>query len=517
MHNLAEHLTTTKQSERASANQVPNNCGAYVFPVDEFAQLRRFLILGSSGGTYYTSERTLTRNNAAIVLQCLLKDPKRTFDLIGDVSEQALAPKNTPAVFAVALAATVSDANIGEMRRACFLRVVRTSTHLFEFLTYVKSLRGWGNSLKKLVQAWYTTRTREQLATQFVKYRSRNGWTHKDALTLSHVKADAPNNDLRRWVVRDEAVTADVPRIIEGYLRMRDVSDGGAAAALIEEYRLPHEAVPTELQADDRVFSTLVAHMPLFATVRQLARMVTRGVLNDKALLKLVCDRLVDERAITAGKLHPANYLLAGIALRRLGSGHAPRALLESVEDGTLKAFRNVQPSNKNLLLGVDVSGSMQDLCGSLPISAAEAAAVMTYVTVRAEPNAEVMAFSNVFSRLSITAKDSFESVLQKTSGLPFSGTDCSLPIEYATKNKLSVDGFIILTDNETNTYGRPQPADLLRKYNMTREKPAKFIVQAFTATNFSIADASDANMLDVVGLDASTPLLISNFMSDIF
>jgi 60 kDa SS-A/Ro ribonucleoprotein len=40
----------------------------------------------------------------------------------------------------------------------------------------------------------------------------------------------------------------------------------------------------------------------------------------------------------------------------------------------------------------------------------------------------------------------------------------------------------------------------------------AKLVVVGMTATEFSIADPSDRGMLDVVGMDTSTPQLITEF-----
>ena len=48
--------------------------GGYAFAVDDWTRLDRFLILGAEGGTYYASERTLTRENAQAVLRCLAAD-----------------------------------------------------------------------------------------------------------------------------------------------------------------------------------------------------------------------------------------------------------------------------------------------------------------------------------------------------------------------------------------------------------------------------------------------------------
>ena len=59
------------------AAQVPNSAGGFVWAIDRWAQLRRFLILGSEGGSYYASESTLTRQNATAVADCLTEDGPR--------------------------------------------------------------------------------------------------------------------------------------------------------------------------------------------------------------------------------------------------------------------------------------------------------------------------------------------------------------------------------------------------------------------------------------------------------
>lgn len=53
---------------------VENNAGGFVFKLDEWKQLERFLILGTEGGTFYVSEKKLTAVNANQVLLLLKKD-----------------------------------------------------------------------------------------------------------------------------------------------------------------------------------------------------------------------------------------------------------------------------------------------------------------------------------------------------------------------------------------------------------------------------------------------------------
>ena len=65
-------------------------------------------------------------------------------------------------------------------------RVCRTSTHLFQFATFVEGFRGWGRALRRAVGGWYAARSPESLAYQAVKYRQRDGMTHRDLLRLAH-------------------------------------------------------------------------------------------------------------------------------------------------------------------------------------------------------------------------------------------------------------------------------------------------------------------------------------------
>ena len=47
--------------------QVVNSAGGHAWAVDVWTRLRRFLVLGSEGGSYYATESTLTRENARAV------------------------------------------------------------------------------------------------------------------------------------------------------------------------------------------------------------------------------------------------------------------------------------------------------------------------------------------------------------------------------------------------------------------------------------------------------------------
>lgn len=122
---------------------VPNTAGGYGFALDDVARLRRFLILGTDGGTYYVSARELTREVASVVLRLAETDHPTLLATILDVSGRGAAPKAQPALFALAVAASVGTDAERAAALAALPEVARTGTHLLTFAAYVEQFRGW--------------------------------------------------------------------------------------------------------------------------------------------------------------------------------------------------------------------------------------------------------------------------------------------------------------------------------------------------------------------------------------
>jgi 60 kDa SS-A/Ro ribonucleoprotein len=132
----AVDVKKTPQTEKVfGKDQVKNSAGGYVFAVDNWTRLDRFLVLGSEGGTYYVGERKLTQDNAKAVLACIKEDGQRAVRQIALISQEGRAPKNTPAIFALALAASFGNDETKAAAFATMPSVCRTGTHLFELLS----------------------------------------------------------------------------------------------------------------------------------------------------------------------------------------------------------------------------------------------------------------------------------------------------------------------------------------------------------------------------------------------
>lgn len=523
--NYSEHFSTrnvTPQTQRAREDQVQNSARGFVFELTPMKRLERFLILGNEGGTYYASEKRLTLENATTVVKCWQESPMETMQLICAISDQGRAPKNDAAIFALALGAASKNEKARELALDAVKVVCRTGTHLFSFAEAVKHFRGWGRGLRQTVADWYTSKSEDKLAYQLVKYQSRNGWSHKDLLRLSHpVPHTEGQNDLFRWTLGKET-KAKLPEILEGFERAKRATSVREVVGLIREFGLTHEMIPTQFKKEASVWSALLERMPLGAMLRNLGNMSKVGLIADGnwETVNTVADRLTNEENLRKARVHPLAVLVAhhvysqGHGVRGSGTWDVVGRVVDALDDAFYKAFGNVRPSGQRIFVALDVSGSMgwEHVAGLSGLTARNAAAAMSMLHLRTEKNVMLRAFTTGLLDPGIRAKDSLSEVIRKTSNLRFGGTDCSLPMLTAMQEKIAVDAFVVYTDNETWA-GRIQPFEALRQYRNRMGINARLVVVGMTATGFTIADPRDPGMLDVVGFDTAAPDLMSAFM----
>src|SRR5258705_4353400 len=94
---------TPQSQPMPGSSQVRNSGGGYSWQVDDWTRLDRFLILGAEGGTYYIAERDLVKQNHDALVRCIKADGVRAVNRIVEISDSGRAPKNDPAIFALAL------------------------------------------------------------------------------------------------------------------------------------------------------------------------------------------------------------------------------------------------------------------------------------------------------------------------------------------------------------------------------------------------------------------------------
>lgn len=503
---------------------VENNAGGYVFTTGIWDYLDRFLILGTESPIYYASSKEITKKASNNIIKCIKEDGTRTVNRIVEISTEGRAPKNDPALFALAMC-TSPDLADKETRKLAFNalnHVTRIGTHLFHFCAFREQFGGWGRGMRNAVANWYLGKDLDSLAYQIIKYQQRDGWSHRDLLRLSHPKGVEEYNDLFGYVTKKTLPSKGyLPGILNALNAINEDMNCNELLAYIKDYNLPREVIPTRFLNNPKIWEALLEKMPMTAMIRNLAKMTAVELLKpmSKAVNKVIGE-LTNEKRIKKARVHPIQMLSA---LKVYESGRGIRGSLEwepvqqivdALDDGFYLSFKNVTPSNKRILIGLDVSGSMgwSNIAGVPGLTPRMASAALCMITAKTEKNYHVMAFSDGFVPISISPRMRLNDIIRHVGNMPFDRTDCALPMLYARSKNIPVDAFVIYTDNETWS-GRIHPVQALQQYRKATGIPAKLIVVGMTATEFTIADSKDNGMLDCVGFDSATPRIISDFI----
>lgn len=532
----AKHTPQNEIIPGQEAKMIPNSAGGYGYRLDDQKCLERFLILGSEGGSYYVSEQKLTKEAAKRTIAFIEADGRKAVDLIVAISQAGRAPKNDPALFALALAAASQKAETRSYALSQLNKVARIPTHLFHFLTYVEQFRGsGGRGIKRAIANWYQDLPVDKLAFETIKYQSRDGWSNADALRISHPKTSDPvRNFVYKYIVdgleaaikqANERGITDLPLKVPNIIGMFEATkkEDADIPGLIKHGALTREMVPTESLKDPKVWEQLLANMPLTAMIRNLGNLSKCGLLVPlSATARLVREKLSDRDNLKKARVHPIQLLIAqkvyaqGHGMLGKGQWNPVSTVVDALDDAFYAAFDYLEPTGKRFIVGVDVSGSMHIQIANIPgWSAAQGAAAMALACIKTETEYEILCFdTGVVSRPKLTKnmrlKDVEKEVI-KNGG----GTNCAVPIEWAIKNRIEADCILILTDSETWAGRLGHPSQIMRDYRSKINQDARIVNLGMVATNISINDPDDALALDVAGFDASVPAIISDFVKE--
>lgn len=523
-HFNASKTPQTQPLPGRESEMVQMASGGYGFKSEDWERLNRFLMLGSEGGTYYETERQLTLQNAQAVRRCIVEDGRRVVDAIVKISDGGEAPDNSPAIFALALCYMGGDSVTRKAALEALPKVCRIGTHLFEFVSTIKSLKGtstMGRALRTSIGKWYTDRKSNDLALQLIKYRSRFDYTHRDVLRLAHVKgADAWQTAALGWAAgkKDFADTI-IPmskfvggserqsKLIYGFELAQQETTAKGWISLIADYNLPREALPTQALNSPEVWEALLQNMPYTATMRNLNKMTALGLFDGaySENLKLVVKRLTDAEIIRKARVHPLDILIAsktyalGHGLKGSLSWTPKKAVLDALDTAFYASFTNVAPLNQNILIGVDWSRSMRNpVAGMEFLYGHEVASVMALVYARTNPDTHIIGFATGLRVMDISQKTRLDDVLKwlDIHGVG-EGTDVSIPARYARQNNLPITGIMTITDSESWA-GKTHVSKEFEALRKTR--PVRWVNMQTTVQGARLQDPRDRNAMEMAG-----------------
>jgi 60 kDa SS-A/Ro ribonucleoprotein len=523
------------------AEMVKMRSGGYGFSVDEQTMLERFLILGTENGTYYAGEKEMTKVNTDNIRKLVQKDGLAVLRMVRAISLSGRAYKNDPALWVLAMASKIGSPAVRAEAYRLLPEIARIGTHLFHWMEYRKAFPGkGGNGFKRAIHRWYLGRKVSDLCLQIVKYRQRDGWSHTDVLRLGHLKGTPLQQSVLTYAVkgrqkelRDVVCYPEETQLIWAVERAKQVEDAGELVKLILDYRLPHECIDNQWKDQPGVWEALLQGMPPHAMLRNLAKMTSVGLLaNGSNSTRKVQAMLANMELLKKSRVHPMAICLA---LHTYKAGHGLKGklswtpvtqIVDALDNGFYRSFGTVEPTGRRILLALDISGSMDGHILGTSISSRAAAAAMALVTLNVERDWEVVGFCSgsghqtgwgmgtAIKTLTISPRQRLDDVIRYMESLPMGGTDCALPFLWATKQKRPFDAVVTYTDNESWA-GEISVTQAIQQY---RQKVAGPLVKgafvAFAANEYSVADPKDPLQMNLVGLDANLPIVLSDFIT---
>lgn len=461
----------------SAAAMICNEAGGKAYALSAKQALAQMVSTGTLNQTFYVSDRGQLNEILALAGQ-VDSDYLAKLAIYGRTHCRM---KDVPVVLLALLAARKDGAAAFQ---AAFAQVVDNGKQLRHFVQIMRSgitgRKSLGAMAKKRVNRWLNEASEWQYLTAALGSKP----SLRDVLRMTHPKPATPRQEaLFRWTLEKEYDENALP---EGVRQL---------IAFQRDNRNPLPEVP---------FQWLMA---LDLTTEHWCRIVEQGgwqmlrmnlntlarheVFKQPGMAEMVAAKLSDPQAIARSKAFPYQLYTTWSAL----GAKIPRGIKAALRSAMQQALVNVPKITGNVVVAVDVSGSMQmSVTGyrqgaTSVVRCVDAAALFAAAVQAANPTARIMPFdmrvhtltgyeehgeeeawegntlrARIFHRQKRFAKKSGEGAVdvltlaQTLAKFGGGGTNTSLPLKQLNREGAAVDVMIYFSDNESwadGQYGR--------------------------------------------------------------
>lgn len=412
-----------------------NEAGGVAYPRRPESALALYAATGCLDGTFYASAEA--QLDVALAL-CAQADPAFVAKTAVYARERGHM-KDMPALLLASL--SLRD---GESMQRAFARVIDNGRMLRNFVQILRSGRVGRKSLgsrpKRLVRQWIENASVEQLLAAAIG----NDPSLADVIKMVRPKpADAQRAALYAWLIGKPSDAAALPALVREYEAFKRDRRGPLPKLPFQYFTsLPLDAAQWGELADHASWQTLRMNLNTFQR---------HGVFEDERRVAAVAARLRDERAIAKARVFPYQLMSAW----RAGDG-LPAPILEALQDAMEIATRQVPTLEGNVVVAVDVSGSMSaPVTGyrqgaTSKVRCVDVAALIAACIQRNHPGARVMPFDTEVRDLRLNPRDSVTTQAAQLAALCGGGTSVSAPFARLNREKAKLDLIVLVSDNES-------------------------------------------------------------------
>ena len=394
-------------------------------------------MIAKHAGTFYASAEDHLRELLALAAEV---DP--TFVAKAAIHARARGRmKDAPALLVAWLSKAAPD-----VFAAVFPRVIDDARTLRTFVQILRSgqvgRKSLGSRPKRLVEAWFSSRTDEQVFRASVGHDP----SLSDVVRMVHPKPATPSRSaLYAWLLGrsyDETALPEPVARFEAWKQDRtaDVPD------------VPFLMLTSE-PLSPAAWATVARRAPWQTLRMNLTTFVRHGAFEaDPGLAAHVAGRLADRDEVKRSRTYPYQVLAAWKAL----DAKAPSIVADALQDALEASLENVPTLEGAVRVAVDVSGSMASPVtgerggGTTSVTCRDVAALFASAILRKNPTARVIPFHDRVEVVRLNPRDSVATNAALLASLPSGGTNCSTPLAAMNASKDRADVVVYLSDNQS-------------------------------------------------------------------
>lgn len=516
------------------ANTV-NHAGGKAYELTAKQALAQYAVTGTFNDTYYTKGA----DQLTTTLQLCAKVDPTFIAKTAIYSRMSGKMKDMPALLCAHLSMRGDEGMA--LLKLIFPVVINNGKMLRNFVQIIRSgvvgRKSLGSGPKKLVKAWFASRTSEEIFRQ----STGNDPSIADVIKLVHM---SPESEERRalygYLAEVEAnktytvervnkkvgdkfsVTVknydprSLPAIVKQYEEFKNNKKEGKTVA-----ELP--AVPLEMLEGLGLSQTewdQLARMASWSQIRhKLNTFLRHGVLNNKATVTFLANKLRDAEQIQRAKIFPYQLFTA---YKNIEAG-IPREIVDALHDAMEVATKNVPVTSMKMRVAVDVSGSMgAPVTGNrgtatTKTTCVDVASLIASILLRKNTDCEVYPFdTDLRMDVKLEPRDTVMTNASKIAMAAGGGTDCSAVLRYLNGKNDKGDVVIYVSDTESwadPLYARATGMQAEWDKYRTRNPKAKLVCINLAVNNTSQV-VTDRATLNIGGWSDEMFSVIEDFLN---
>jgi 60 kDa SS-A/Ro ribonucleoprotein len=229
-------------------------------------------------------------------------------------------------------------------------------------------------------------------------------------------------------------------------------------------------------------WTEIARRAPWQMTRMNLNTFARHGVFEDRAVTRLVAERLRDASNVRRARVFPYQLMVA----YSQADASVPAGVREALQDAMEIALEKVPQIEGRVVVCPDVSGSMQSPATGVrkgstsAVRCIDVAALVAAALVRKNAGAEVLPFSDDVVPVRLNPRDSVMTTAKALASLPSGGTNCSAPLRDLNRRNARADLVVMVSDNMSwmhNHGGGRSTATMMEWETFRRRNPRARLV----------------------------------------